>query len=136
MEKELILRLHINILKVDEVASEKANVRMIHFDGDCTGKYFTGKILEGGIDTQIFTGENRGTLSARYMIEGNNEAGEKCHLFIQNNGVSGEEWTKPEIYTDNDQLKWMEECELLGKLVFEKEELYIEIYRKEVYYGE
>lgn len=62
-------------------------------------------------------------LSARYMLEGEDFEGNKCRMFIENNGSNneaGEMVTRPVIVTDSPALSWMEEAELVGSLSFEE----------------
>lgn len=61
-------------------------VIMIPFTGSVTGKYFEGRVLSGGVDTQIIGKHGRHTLSARYMLEGKDYKGNSCKIFIENNG--------------------------------------------------
>lgn len=111
-----VLKLFINITEINKVESEEYSAVMIMFNGHCEGGYFQGKILKGGVDTQIIQKDGTGTLSARYIIEGTDLEGNSCRLFIENNGVIKENGivTKPKILTDSPVLKWMEEDELTG----------------------
>ena len=54
-----ILRIYINITETNEVISENTTVRMILFDGNCTGDFFNGTILNGGVDTQLISKKNQ-----------------------------------------------------------------------------
>lgn len=113
-----ILKIHINITETNEVISENTTVRMILFDGNCTGDFFNGTILNGGVDTQLISKKNHTTLSARYMLKGYDNKNKPCHLFIENNAESETDitYTKPKIYTDSENLKWLEREELTGIL--------------------
>lgn len=121
-----ILKIHINITETHELISEDATVRMILFDGFCEGSYFNGKILSGGVDTQIID-KNKGTLSARYMLKGFDSQNQPCGMFIENNGAfsSGETLTHPKIYTDSKNLKWLESANLIGRILNENDKLVI-----------
>lgn len=124
-----IFRLYINVTKMHQVVSEESCVNMLLFDGECTGDYFRGKILSGGVDTQRVDCSGKGTLSARYMLEGIDREGQPCKIFIENNAKLGTEdsLTRPQIFTDSKCLKWLEQAVLVGRILFEKEQLIISI---------
>lgn len=129
---EEILRLHINVKEVVEVKGFAGTGRLVLFDGTAEGKYFTGTIANGGVDTQKEIKEPAiGTLSARYIINGTDSKGNSCGLFVENNGVFGEEYTSPKIYTNSEDLKWMEGVELKGKIATIDNQLTILIYKAE-----
>jgi len=90
---------------------------MLPFTGECNSPLFRGEILPGGVDTQRITPDGRGSLSARYTLEGIDDQGEPCHLFIDNSAVlSGEGIgvTCPTIRTDSKSLRWLESADLTG----------------------
>lgn len=124
-----IFRLYINVTRMHQIISEGKCVNMLLFDGECTGEYFQGKILSGGVDTQQVDLEGKGTLSARYMLEGTDREGVPCKVFIENNGETGSEnmLTRPRIFTDSESLKWLEKAQLTGRILFEEEQLIISI---------
>lgn len=113
-----IVRIYINILEAYEVVSEELTVRMLAFDGTCDGDFFKGTVLPGGVDTQRIRPDGRGTLSARYMIQGVDCQNQPCRLFIENNAqVGGEQnFTTPKIVTDSQELKWLEQAQLQGRI--------------------
>lgn len=113
--KEL-LKLYIDVTGCNEVISDSLTVRMILFEGHCESEFFTGKILPGGVDTQLENRDGTGTLSARYMLEGYDAENMPCHVFIENNAVTGDEFTQPAIYTDSKCLKWLEKENLVGRI--------------------
>lgn len=88
-----IFRLHIHVTEENRFDTETNTINMVLFDGTCEGNYFNGKILNGGVDTQIYEKDGAGTLSARYMLSGMDKEGVPCHLFIENNGIVGKEET-------------------------------------------
>ncbi|UOK60971.1 DUF3237 domain-containing protein [Paenibacillus sp. OVF10] len=88
MKLEELFTVHVNIEKsFDLQNSEDDSVVMITFTGSVTGKYFEGTVLGGGVDTQII-GKDAGphTLSARYMLQGTDNSGRSCKIYIENNG--------------------------------------------------
>lgn len=112
------------------------SVVMIQFTGSATGKYFTGKVLPGGIDTQIIEKHgDRHIISARYMLEGKDCTGENCKIFIENNGFAIKESnnilfrTYPKIITDSKALNFLNQDLLAGEVVFTDMGLNIKLYR-------
>lgn len=122
-----ILRIYINITETNELISENVTVRMILFDGFCTGEFFNGVIMAGGADTQLIKPDNIVTLSARYMLKGTDRKNNPCHIFIENNAEAenGVTYTKPVIFTDSKDLKWLEHKELEGRIENEEGKLVI-----------
>lgn len=116
-----LFRLYVNVRESVAMESQDAKIYMLLFDGYCEGEYFNGKVLPGGVDTQIHSGE-RHSLSARYIVEGVDKEGKECRIFIENNAsmnLNGETVTTPKIYTNSEALKWLEQKELSGRLLFE-----------------
>ncbi len=106
----------INVTTYDAQMLEGQYLRvvMIPFSAEAMGKYFNGKTVANGIDTQITT-KGGFSLSARYILEGADHSGKKCRLFIENNGTSLEN-CKPKIYTDSEELAFLENAELTAKV--------------------
>jgi len=115
-----VFKIHVTLQKTVEMLAADHTVRMILFDGYCDSDSFKGKILDGGVDTQIIGADGTGTLSARYILEGTDCEGADCRLFIENAGklASGEPIiTTPVIYTDSNALKWLENTVLTGTVM-------------------
>ena len=92
---------------------------MLPFTGECDSPLFKGKILPGGVDTQRIQPGGSGTLSARYALEGVDDQGAACRLFIDNAAVMGKGGigvTRPTIRTDSERLRWLETADLTGVL--------------------
>lgn len=92
---------------------------MLPFTGECDSPLFKGKILPGGVDTQRIYPDGSGTLSARYTLEGRDDQGAACRLFIDNAAVLDgdvELVTHPTIRTDSERLRWLETADLTGAL--------------------
>ena len=127
-----ILTIHVEIGKTYEVSGYNGIVRMIHFSGYGAGSGFEGKILPGGVDTQQQPGGMPLTLSARYMLEGTDAAGEKCRIFIENVGTADAHGilnqTTPKIITDSKSLAWMETKTLVGTITPWKKGVVIHIF--------
>lgn len=101
-----------------DIKGGTGSATMICFHGDTSTELFTGNVLQGGVDTQIeYAGEKR-TLSARYMLDGTDYTGQKCRIFIQNEGPSPDPFcvwnTTPRIFTDSENLRWLETADLQG----------------------
>ncbi len=111
-----ILRVHVKVEQSDMVEGAGKTVCMVAFSGTADGPYFQGRILPGGIDTQTYKKGEPAALSARYMLEGVDDRGKPCRLFIENNGTEteGKMRTVPTIVTDSVSLRWMEEADLWG----------------------
>ncbi len=92
---------------------------MLPFTGKCDSPLFKGKILPGGVDTQRIYPDGSGTLSARYTLEGVDDQGKPCRLFIENAAVMDgdvEIVTYPVIRTDSESLRWLETADLRGAI--------------------
>lgn len=113
-----ILRLYINLTEINEVVSDSVTAKMLLFDGTCKSDIFNGTILHGGVDTQMVYPDGTGTLSARYIVEGQDNKGNSCRLFIENNAKLGADQivTEPKIVTDSKELKWLETTKLVGRI--------------------
>ena len=92
---------------------------MLPFTGTCDCPLFRGKILPGAADTQRIGPDGRGTLSARYTLEGVDDQGKPCRLFIDNAAMltnKGIGPTRPTIRTDSASLRWLETADLTGRI--------------------
>lgn len=92
---------------------------MLPFTGTCDSPLFQGKILPGAADTQRIGPDGRGALSARYTLEGTDDQGQPCRLFIDNAAMLGREGigvTRPSIRTDSSSLRWLETADLTGRI--------------------
>lgn len=114
------LTLHIDITGGNSVLSDLGQINLVTFGGTAESDFFNGTILAGGVDTQMFPADKskQATLSARYIIEGKDDEGNSCKLFIENNGIFWPDkvTTVPKIYTDSKKLKWLESTEFEGLL--------------------
>ena len=84
---------------------------MIPFTGEASGPYFHGRVTGTGVDTQKIEKEGSIMLSARYMLEGTDSAGNACRVFVENQG----NWTigfTPSIVTDSQLLAGWETARL------------------------
>lgn len=125
-----ILRIQIQLGETLALDSPSAGIRMIPFTGFCDSTIFKGKVLPGGMDTQVFPSPDKGTLSARYMLEGVDEENKQCKLYIDNSAImqqGRETITFPRIKTDSAALRWLETADLQGRIVGKEDGLDIVI---------
>lgn len=112
------------------------SVVMITFTGSVTGKYFTGKVLPGGVDTQIIENDRgKHTISARYILEGKDFKGEDCKIYIENNGYAIKNpdnilfRTYPKIITNSNALDFLNQELLPGEVINTDTGIKIKFYR-------
>ncbi len=128
---ELILSIKIELDECTIVKNDETEVRFIRFHGEASSEYFSGIILPGGVGTQFCTG-NLFVLSVRYILEGLDYTGEKCRIFIENNGSETEKGvrTNPKIITDSNALQEIFANDLYGEAEDDDGAVIIKIYRK------
>lgn len=123
MNIEEVLTIHVKIESAVDLKNDDGDsVVMIYFTGNAQSRYFEGRILPGGIDTQIIgKSGHRHTLSARYMLEGKDFTGEACKIFIENNGNIHKNpegvlfRTYPRLITDSKALDFLNHDLLVGE---------------------
>ena len=76
----------INPAQVSQLKGPAGEVLMIPFSGTVKGELFNGRVLPGGVDTQTVDQNGVRHMSARYMLEGVDNSGERCKIYIDNNG--------------------------------------------------
>ncbi len=134
-----ILRIDVTLDEVEKVQGAGGEVTMICFHGAFTCDFGSGRILPGGVDTQIQKKSGDKMLSARYILEGKDAQGSPFRIFVENNGICKEGeplLTHPVIYTDTEKLQWMEQAKLLGIVEGSGEnKVRIKIYQEEEHVG-
>ena len=132
MQEVLCLRIEFD--EFLEVHGHKGRVRMICFHGEVDSQLFQGKVMPGGVDTQIREMGEVNRVSARYILEGRDYTGDSCRIFIENNGMDPENGdsiqTRPRIITDSIALSWLENADLYGTVSEQQGILYARIYCK------
>lgn len=123
---ELIATINVTTYEAQTLEGGNSRVVMIPFSGEATGKYFNGKTIANGVDTQITTVDGF-SLSARYMLEGTDRCGERCRLFIENNGTSLDNCV-PRIYTDSEDLAFLESEKLTADVKCVENGVVVRIY--------
>ncbi|GIP47898.1 DUF3237 family protein [Paenibacillus sp. DXFW5] len=137
MEFEEIFTVHVQIESSIHLNHRDGDsVTMISFKGRVTGKYFEGEILAGGVDTQIIGKlDHPHTLSARYMLEGKDHTGERCKVYIENNGNMNHKLKNvlfrsyPKVITDSKALAFLNDDILVAEGSSTESGLDIKIYR-------
>lgn len=141
MEKEEVFTVHVAINGSVEMKNVEGNsVVMISFTGHASGPYFEGRVLEGGVDTQIIGPSGTPhTLSARYMLRGTDRAGQPCEIYIENNGEIDKRLetegilfrTSPKLETNSAELSFLNKENLVGEGRPSEDGVEIKIYRLE-----
>ena len=106
MRDELLMEIRVSCREPDVVEGTNRKIVMIPFTGEATGPYFTGSVIGTGVDTQKIEKDGSIMLSARYILEGTDSAGNACRVFVENQG----NWTvgfTPTVVTDSPLLaRW------------------------------
>lgn len=126
-----VLRITVHIDYTETVKGQNGTVHMIHFNGTSNCPNFTGQTIPGSIDTQTIYNGQEHKLSARYIMQGVDCTGEKCRLYIENNGICDDNeiiHTTPKVITDSSALAYLETTKLYGTVITDKEDLLIRIY--------
>ena len=111
MNSEPILTIRVSLEPSFKVRGSREQIVMIPFTGEAEGPLFRGRILPHGVDTQRLDLDGKGTLSARYMLEGTDADGTPCRIFIENQG-SWETGFHPYLVTDSPLLAPWETADL------------------------
>ena len=123
---ELIVTINVTTYDSQMLEGRNSRVVMIPFSCKAEGNYFNGKSVADGVDTQI-TSADGFSLSARYMLEGTDRCGKSCRLFIENNGTSLDNCI-PKIYTDSDELAFLEKAKLTADVECVENGVVVRIY--------
>lgn len=110
---EPIFTVTVEIKEPYGLAGEYESVNFVPFSARAQGRLFNGVTVEDGIDLQFFI-DGKFKMSARYMLEGKDFTGNKCRLFIENEGETLENCT-PRIVTDSEALKFLQTASLYAK---------------------
>lgn len=128
-----VLRIDVVLDQIETVEGAGGEITMILFHGTFSCELGSGRVLPGGVDTQIQRKGEEKSLSARYILEGKDEEQKPFRIFVENNGIckDGEVLrTNPAIYTDAEELQWMEQEKLSGIVEGgEENKVQIRIYR-------
>lgn len=125
---ELMVTINVTTYEAQMLEGRNSRVVMIPFSCEAEGNYFNGKSVADGVDTQISTAGGF-SLSARYMLEGTDRNGRRCRLFIENNGTSLDNCI-PKIYTDSEELTFLESARLTADVECVENGVVVRIYAK------
>lgn len=118
---------YVDITDTMSVTGKLRNVSMLSFTGEVKGRYFNGKVVGTGVDTQYSSKNGSMLLSARYMLEGKDIEGNECRCFIENNG-SFDNGFVPKIVTDSPSLAEFEEAELKAEIITKENGVIVSIF--------
>ena len=107
--------IYVDITDTVYVKGKLHDVCMLSFTGEARGRYFNGKVIGTGVDTQYLSKDDHMVLSARYMLEGKDINEKECRCFIENNG-SFDDGFIPKIVTDSLALSEFEGVELKAEI--------------------
>ena len=111
MKEEAILIINVVCEEAYSVNGKNTDIVMIPFTGTAESAYFKGKIIGTGVDTQKIPKGEKTFLSARYMLEGEDYTGQRCRIFVENQG-NDMNCCKPVIVTDSEALAELENIPL------------------------
>lgn len=88
MPDKLIFEVHVAIdnESVSALKGPAGEVVMIPFTGTVQGELLSGRVLPGGVDTQVVNQNGVRHMSARYIVEGTDKDGDTLRIYIENNG--------------------------------------------------
>ena len=114
---------------------ENGEVLMVPFKGSVKSDLFNGIVEPCGVDTQIVNAANVRHMSARYMLNGKDSAGQDAHIYVENNGWFDDLtktmpfYTVPTFYTDSAALApYLHTTRFTGKGAVEADGLHIYFY--------
>ena len=115
MEEELLMTINVKCEEPVSVTGANRTIVMSPFTGEAAGDLFSGHVIGTGVDTQKIEGGQKAFLSARYMLEGDDAAGNPCRIFVENQG-SWETGFTPKVVTDSPLLAGWETAALTAAL--------------------
>ncbi|MGI6017607.1 MAG: hypothetical protein ACOX8M_02185 [Marvinbryantia sp.] len=128
---EKIMEIEVALTGSQTVEGQAYKICMLSFTGVTRGRYFTGRTVGEGVDTQKISKTGKVLLSARYLLEGTDYQGNSCRVFVENNGCeeNGTIICKPQIVTDSPVLKEWETAELCARVEGTENGVLVSIYR-------
>lgn len=119
---------YVDITDTISVKGKLQDICMLSFTGEVIGRYFNGKVIGTGVDTQNISKDGRMLLSARYILEGTDIDGKDCRCFIENNG-SFDDGFIPEIVTDSPALSEFEGVTLKAEIKTKENGVIVSIFK-------
>ena len=129
MKDEMLMEIRVSCYEPITVSGAHGKIVMIPFGGQAYGDLFNGMVTGPGVDTQKIDAEGHTVLSARYMLEGTDAAGNACRVFVENQG-SADTGYIPTIVTDSPLLASWENVPLSATLESIPEGVIVRIFRK------
>lgn len=88
MNDRLVMEIFVKIdfAAVSQLEGTAGSAIMIPFGGTVSGELFSGIVLPGGVDTQVVDVNGVRHMSARYMLDGRDQTGAQCRIYVENNG--------------------------------------------------
>ena len=130
MQDELLMEIKVTCREPLSVAGANRTIVMIPFTAEASGPYFNGRVVGPGVDTQKIDRDKPAVLSARYMLEGTDAAGNACRVFVENQGTFETGFT-PSIVTDSPLLAGWETADLYATAEGIPEGVMIRIFRRD-----
>lgn len=105
----------IDIGSTSSVKGTAGNASMIQFKASSDCANFKGTIVSDCVDTRLKYNGQIETLSARYILTGEDGDGNPCSIYVENNGIDDNGMvTEPLIITDDPAFAWVESAKLHG----------------------
>ncbi len=82
----MIIHVTIDRSNCPEMIMPDGKVKIIPFGGTVEGEIFTGKVMAGAADVQVTNPAGVRHMLAQYMLEGTDNEGNPCHIFVENHG--------------------------------------------------
>ena len=122
------MKINVNITESVNVCGSYMDCSLVSFTATAEGKYFSGKTIGAGVDTQKTDKIGTTLLSARYMLEGVDYSGLKCRVFIENNSdIHGK--CSPAIVTDSMVLAYLQNSKLSAEISPAENGVCVEIFK-------
>ena len=86
MEPIMVIHVTIDPVSCSTMEMPDGRVTIIPFGGTVESDFFTGVVMPGAADVQVTNPAGVCHMNAQYMLEGTDNTGEKCRIFIQNQG--------------------------------------------------
>lgn len=105
----------------ETVDGTTCKVEMQLFEGIAKGDAFEGSTKAGACNSNVTKTFKDGTVTnqARFILEGTDSDGEKCRIYIQDDGIMSDNvlYTRPIIFTDSKELEWLEKADIQGRVI-------------------
>lgn len=88
MSQQPVMIVHVEIDRGNcpQMTMPDGMVKIIPFTGTVEGSIFNGKVMPGAADVQVTNPAGVRHMCAQYMLEGTDNTGTPCHIFVENHG--------------------------------------------------